>query len=103
MFAVATYPDAPHTRAVCSFEAGGGVFDDNASLGRCADPRSRSQIHFGIRLPLVNVIGRDDSLKIAGRRKSFKDRFDILPRGCRSNGLEPATLVESRKPGSDAR
>src|SRR5271157_1901249 len=44
MFTVVTYTDAPHTRAACSFDAGGGVFYNNAPVGRYADPRSRSQI-----------------------------------------------------------
>ena len=38
MFAVATYPDASHTRAVCSLDARSGVFDNNAPVGRYADP-----------------------------------------------------------------
>jgi len=77
---VVTYPDASHTCAACAFDTGNGVFYNNAPLGRYAEARSRSQIHFRVRFSLADIFSGDDSLKTVGSRKSFEDHLDVRTR-----------------------
>src|SRR5208283_2889479 len=91
---VVTYPDASHTCAACTFDTGSGVFYNNAPLGRYAEARSRSQIHFRVRFSLADIFSGDDSLKTVSSRESFKDHLDVRTRGRRRNRLKPTLLVK---------
>jgi hypothetical protein len=42
MFAILTYANASHTCAAGSFDSGGGVFYNNAPVGRYTQPRGRN-------------------------------------------------------------
>ena len=67
MLTIVAYADASHPGASSSFDAGDRIFHDNAPLGRCANPRSRGQVHLGIWFASVHIVSRDDTLKDRGR------------------------------------
>src|SRR5208283_1597051 len=68
---VVTNPDATHSCATCAFDTGDGVLYNNASGGRYADPRSRSQIDFRVRFSFADIFSGDDSLKTVSSSESF--------------------------------
>ena len=60
-----------------AFDPGSGVFYDDASFRRYAEPRSRSQIHFRIWFSLAYIFRGDGALKTLGGRQSLKDYIDV--------------------------
>ncbi len=78
-----------------SLDSSDGVFYNNASVGRYADPRSCKQVHFRVGLAAVHIIGRDDSLKTLRSRQRFKDYVDVPGRGAAEvDCLKPSLLLK---------
>src|ERR1035437_7057753 len=80
LLTVGTYADAPHAGIARSFDAGNGVFDNDAPVRGCTDPRRRCEIDFWIRFAPVDIFRGDDALEKMSSRQSLQDCLDIRPR-----------------------
>src|SRR5271157_3811632 len=102
MLTVVIYTDAPHTCATCAFDTGDGIFYHDASGGRYADPRRRSQIYVRIWFSSAHIFSRNNRLKEVSSRQSLEDYLDVRTRRRRGDRLKPSLLVKPVHPTRDS-
>ena len=97
-----TDADASHSGESRSLNSGHRIFHNDASFRRCSNPRSSHQKDLRIGFAMVDILGRDDTLKETGRAECFQHNVNVRPRGCRRDGLQLTLFVEAANPHCSA-
>src|SRR5215469_8916927 len=96
-----SHADCAHPSAASSCDARSRVFHYDAFISAYAEARGRKDVHFRVRLPMVNVFGRNDCLKCVGGPESLQHYVDVGSRGGRRNCLKPSPSVQCAHPVGD--
>jgi hypothetical protein len=98
MVAIMSDADTPHSGVSRPLNSRRRIFDNDASLRPCSNPRSSHQKDLRIGFAVVDILGRDDALKQTRGAECFQHNVDVRPRSCRGDGLQPTLFVEAANP-----
>ena len=92
------HADGFHARPVRGFNAGCGVFDDEAVLWFYVQALGGGEENIGIRFAALHVGAGDQCFKGAVEVQYVRNRGDVFGRGRRGDGLFPACRLKTLNP-----